>query len=382
MDDLVTAKNNLATINRKTRFGPTDQYRFNDETNPFTLKSSHIGVGKIGKPSGHRLRSATITITLHESILDTRLHRKHFGRRLHITPSNNSQVQMTNYFAPHSLAGEKHVTTYEEETSLMPTVDAGGIAGLGGLGWKRKESGTKTDYWWFKGYTRSSPEGTYLEWQLEGTQSNGPRHPPKFHTAFAFNHTGKAASMHVKVEGRLKKRYQDIGRSLYNFRSKPIIMDIDLSLVSNYKRDIEVFAMGLREEMEQENEQEAPREMTERFPPNSKDETPSARLQDDLSGSTVLSEDSFHNEREEGAALRILNSSPFRRRPATNTTNPWANHDHGQQHKSQHAKDELAIEALRDSDGKTKATIEVPPTPFIVLVFFYMMKLLGLDSRR
>ncbi|KAK1846664.1 hypothetical protein CCHR01_10702 [Colletotrichum chrysophilum] len=417
---MIAAERHQKTINRRTCFGRTDYYRFDDEKNPLSDKNTHVGTGKIGKvriecishwtkaqwgvlgpnkfpagivyidlsilqPTGYKLRSATVTITLSCPVSEKHLGGKRWKRH-HEQPATKFEVQMTDKYGPRFITGQPSIKSYETERSAMPSIDVGGFAGVGGVGWKKTESGTKTDCWKFYGSPKASSDGggfTALVWHLEETKlDNQPPHPPRFHTAFAFHHSKKPTRMHVEVEGKLKNRM-----NLSRFLSKPMITDVDLTLVSSYTKRLDNIAEYLNYNMELENSKEAPAEMTGTLPVIFKEEPSSPVSSDDLEGSTIFPAGSQYIEAQEPEFedLMALLQQPARVRSRIGASKTRiTSNGYREPYQQKDAIDRDTPAPFQNSEEETKAALGVSNSVALALMQFLIILLnsMGLDLKK
>ncbi|KAK1586192.1 uncharacterized protein LY79DRAFT_557093 [Colletotrichum navitas] len=290
---------------RIRRFGRSDFERFNEEAavgSHLLLGSSSIGkveiecnyrwrkarwgvLGPNQNPAGivyidisfkqppeHMLSNANILITLSE---DAPSSLGRFSRRKPIRTSLDSEhaVQVTEYFGPHAIYGPQGMSLETKERTFQPTIGAGGMVELGGMGTRQSVTRQYVDSWTFKGTQKRAKDGIglrCLEWELtENDTEKKPLHNHVFHTAFAFEHSGKPVNMCVEIGGRLKSKTKQGKQRLFRFRSRSgdkdnnvMVTQIDLSTARNDFQDkLDQLAFGLNLDMQRINLEAIPVEM-------------------------------------------------------------------------------------------------------------------------
>ncbi|KAJ0346566.1 hypothetical protein KNSL1_007295 [Colletotrichum chrysophilum] len=224
------------------------------------------------QPPEHMLSNANILITLNE---DVPVPNGRFSRRKPIQTSLDSEhaVQVTEYFGPHAIYGPQGVSLETNERAFQPTIGAGGMIELGGMGTRRNVTRQYFDSWIFKGTQKRAKDGIglrCLEWELtENDTENKPLHNHVFYTAFAFEHSGRPVNMCVEIEGRLKSTTQR-GKQRFRIRSRSgdkdnvMVTQIDLSTARNdFNEKLDQLAFGLNMDMQRINLEAIPVEMPE-----------------------------------------------------------------------------------------------------------------------
>lgn len=222
------------------------------------------------QPPEHMLSSANVLITLSE---DAPVPRGRFSRSKPTRTSLDSEhaVQVTEYFGPHAIYGPLSMSLETNERSFQPTIGAGGMVELGGMGTRRNVTRQYVDSWIFKGTQKRAKDGIglrCLKWELtENDTEKKPLHNHVFYTAFAFEHSGRPVNMCVEIEGRLKSTTQR-GKQRFRFRSRSgdkdnvMVTQIDLSTARNdFNEKLDQLAFGLNMDMQRINLEAIPVEM-------------------------------------------------------------------------------------------------------------------------
>ncbi|KAI4870115.1 hypothetical protein F4820DRAFT_405122 [Hypoxylon rubiginosum] len=151
------------------------------------------------EPGGCRLRDATVVLTLNEE--DDSLGHHH----VHVHPTAKIPVHITHH-GPQNLHGQLDRAFKTTRHFFKPELDAGGFAGLGGVGRESEKHSVHQSQWKFSSVTMPNKSGkpTILKWHLvESELDQQSRHDNTFHTAFAFEHDGQPFFMQVGVSGHL-----------------------------------------------------------------------------------------------------------------------------------------------------------------------------------
>ncbi|KAK1517867.1 uncharacterized protein CCOS01_12124 [Colletotrichum costaricense] len=241
----------------------------------------------IKQPPGHILNNATVLITLTEQ--NTVELEAGGGRRkpkqVRTSLESDYAVQVTEFFGPQFLIGPRIVTSEIKEKALEPTLGAGGFFELGGMGIRQSKMRELVDSWTFKGTVKRAKGGEgfrSLEWELNGSEIDSiPFRKHNFHTAFAFEHSGRPIIMCVEVEGRLKSMMRQTKHRFLRFCSKSgdtdnsMTTEIDLSsATSTFKKRLDGIAHGLNMAMQKENHDDTPVEMPRPMPATFEEESP------------------------------------------------------------------------------------------------------------
>ncbi|KAK2761066.1 hypothetical protein CKAH01_16410 [Colletotrichum kahawae] len=225
------------------------------------------------QPPEHMLSNANILITLSEDVPAPHVR---FRRRKPILTSLASEhaVQVTEYFGPHAIHGPQGVSLETNERSFQPTIGAGGMLELGGMGTRRNVTRQYVDSWTFKGTQKRAKDGIglrCLEWELtENDTEKKPLHNHVFYTAFAFEHSGRPVNMCVEIGGRLKSKTEQGKQRFFRFRSRSgdkdnvMVTQIDLSTArTDFKEKLDQLALNLNTEMHRIYDETKPVETSE-----------------------------------------------------------------------------------------------------------------------
>lgn len=230
-----------------------------------------------GPPQGSRVKNATITVTLDDKDECLDFYKDCPGRTHHQT---DCPVQMTDYYGPKQLAGEKRSMESKRIVRMTPEVNVFGTGG-GGLGVDLEKSFTCSSRWAFNGQllpSKDGPWGAYktLRWDLsENELDEQALRSSRFHTAFTFEHSGRPFLMKVEIEGRLERKWTDVtnrARDKWKFGSSKRKDDsytttlIDFKQVEQFPDRLDELARSLPRAMELENFEEIPVEIPDRVP--------------------------------------------------------------------------------------------------------------------
>ncbi|XXG98475.1 hypothetical protein Hte_004799 [Hypoxylon texense] len=148
------------------------------------------------EPGGCRLRDATVVLTLNEED-------DSFGHDVRAV--TRVPVHITHH-GPQNLHGQLDRAFKTTRHFFKPELDAGGFAGIGGVGRESEKHSVHQSQWKFSSVTMPNKSGkpTILKWHLvESELDQQPRHDNTFHTGFAFEHDGQPFFMQVGVSGHL-----------------------------------------------------------------------------------------------------------------------------------------------------------------------------------
>ncbi|EFQ31274.1 uncharacterized protein GLRG_06418 [Colletotrichum graminicola M1.001] len=234
------------------RFGRSDFERFNEEAaNPAGIVYIDIS---FKQPPEHMLSNANVLITLSE---DAPPAHGRFGRRRPIRTSLDSEhaVQVTEYFGPHAIHGPQGKSLATNERAFQPTIGAGGMVEIGGMGTRQSVTRQYIDSWTFKGTQKRAKDGIglrCLEWEL--TENDTEKKP--------------SVDMCVEIEGRLKSKAKQGNQRLLRSRSRSsdkdnvMVTRIDLSTaINDFQHKLDQLAFGLNIDMQRTNLEAIPVEM-------------------------------------------------------------------------------------------------------------------------
>lgn len=224
-----------------------------------------------GPPQNCRVREATVTITLDEE--DPCLEPFNKTQGLRVLHESGIEAQMTPWFGPQVLGGEKKSVEITSTTKAVPEANLIGY-GVGGIGHERSKVFKQEARWSFYGQLiRRKRTTTYdsLRWHLSENELEGQAfHNPKFHTAFAFEHCGKPFLMKVNIEGRLEKWHHQVKSKLKfganEAREGKVVTLVDFEDYRRFPRDLEAIARGLPRTMEMRNREDIPMEIQDSIP--------------------------------------------------------------------------------------------------------------------
>ncbi|KAK2049293.1 hypothetical protein LZ31DRAFT_549615 [Colletotrichum somersetense] len=297
-------RNQHRPVLRIRRFGRSDFERFNEEAavgSHLLLGSNSIGkveieckyrwrkarwgvLGPDQNPAGivyidislkqppeHTLSNANILVTLSE---DAPASYGRFSRRRPVQTSLDSEhaVQVTEYFGPHAICGPQGMSLETNERTFRPTIGAGGLVELGGMGTHHSVTRQYVDSWTFKGTQKRAKGGIglrCLEWELtENDTDRKPLHNHVFYTAFAFEHSGRPVNICVEIGGRLKSKTKQGKQRFFRFCSRSgdtnnvMVTQVDLSTARNdFREKLDQLAFGLNMDMQRINLEAIPVEM-------------------------------------------------------------------------------------------------------------------------
>lgn len=224
-----------------------------------------------GPPQNCRVQEAIVTITLDEE--DPCLEPFNTTQRLRVLHESGIEAQMTPWFGPQVLGGEKKSAEITSTSKFVPEANVVGY-GAGGVGHERSKVFKQEARWSFYGQLlRRKRTSTYasLRWHLnENELESQTFHNPKFRTAFAFEHCGKPFLIKVDIEGRLEKWHHQ-AKSKLKFgangaREGKVVTLVDFEDYRRFSRDLEAIARGLPRTMEMKNREEIPMEVQDSIP--------------------------------------------------------------------------------------------------------------------
>lgn len=224
-----------------------------------------------GPPQNCRVQEAIVTITLDEE--DPCLEPFNTTQRLRVLHESGIEAQMTPWFGPQILGGEKKFAEVTSTTKVVPEANVAGN-GVGGMGHERSRAFRQEARWSFYGQLlRKKRTTTYasLRWHLNENELDGQAfHNPTFRTAFAFEHCGKPFLIKVDIEGRLEKWHHQ-AKSKLKFgaggaREGKVVTLVDFEDYRRFSRDLEAIARGLPRTMEMRNLEEIPVEIRDSMP--------------------------------------------------------------------------------------------------------------------
>ncbi|KAJ2998775.1 hypothetical protein NUW58_g214 [Xylaria curta] len=159
------------------------------------------------QPGDCRLSSATIEVTLDDED-------KHLPQKS-LSVGATSPVQIRTY-GPREMLGSPRYQAVETRNNLSPEVEIGSIAGVGGIGHESVKKMVREHWWKFHGHLVAPGQtrpGIYkvLQWHVtENELQPQPLHSNTVHTAFSFVHDCQPFFMHVKIEGKLRRKTSHI----------------------------------------------------------------------------------------------------------------------------------------------------------------------------
>lgn len=216
------------------------------------------------QPQNSRLKHATVIVTL-DNIDGDNLQQ---GSHEHEREPRDEGVQLHEWFGPRHLVGQPRNFMSMKESSILPQIDVGGIAGLGGVGKRSEELFVQESRWMFSGHLVSDKSTlTYktIQWDLvENALESQPLHSNVIHTAFSFRHNERPFIMRIEIRGRLKGRNDRTKQTLKKFSSwlardgSYTTTCITPSGPDRFTKPLDELARGLPLAMEKENFEEAP----------------------------------------------------------------------------------------------------------------------------
>ncbi|KAJ5246386.1 hypothetical protein N7468_001369 [Penicillium chermesinum] len=145
------------------------------------------------------------------------------GVRVHFMP--NSELEVTDYFGPKALSGEKKERNVSTTIEAKPKIDVAGV-GAEGLGWSRTSEGCFSSRWKFTGsrFTLNSPSGSsqirnsryrQVVWLLEENELERQSvHQSIVHAALAFHHRSVPFEVELNIEVKMHRWYHQIKQHL------------------------------------------------------------------------------------------------------------------------------------------------------------------------
>ncbi|KAJ8130725.1 hypothetical protein O1611_g2904 [Lasiodiplodia mahajangana] len=165
------------------------------------------------QPGDYRLSSATIQVTLDDED-------KHLVQEF---PNYDkpSPLQIREC-GPRQILGGPRSETVLTRNKVMPELDVGSVAGIGGVGHESVKKTVRECLWRFESHIQASKKakaraGAYkvLQWNItENELQPQPSHRNTFYTAFSFDHGGQPFFMAVEVRGKLRSKTSDFRHKL------------------------------------------------------------------------------------------------------------------------------------------------------------------------
>lgn len=224
---------------------------------------------RFDQPKDCRLSSATVLLTLDHEIGAEEKNR----RPEPVSIRRASSLQMTNYFGPRQLSGEKTTVNKRSIYRLTPEVNVMGN-GLGGLGKDVETMQKVTSRWTFTGQLQPGKTAAYrtLKWELSENELDlQSLHSSTIHTGFTFEHDQTPCYLRVEITGKLRRVRDRVRKNLKFPPQRPknqgeTIVKIDLGPQHKFNTRLDSLADGLAMAMEMENYGAIPVEMPEAVP--------------------------------------------------------------------------------------------------------------------
>jgi hypothetical protein len=161
------------------------------------------------QPEECMLASATVTLTL-LPVIDNAT-----------TEDFDPGLEVTEYFGPQVLTGEKTEISISKKLMVQPEAGAYGFT-VGGIGYERGKESTLVKRWKFEGkrfpadtrdksisVTANSSRYRQIVWHLEENHlERQPIHRPTIHTGLVFEHEAHPFLLNLQVKGKLRRRHQ------------------------------------------------------------------------------------------------------------------------------------------------------------------------------
>lgn len=170
------------------------------------------------QPSGCRLSQATITMNFHEI-------RGMRAVRAMVLPASRSELEITEFFGPRTLTGEKRMKNVSTVFEAKPKAEFAGITAEAG-GWSRTSEASYASCWKFNGsrFAIHSPQphlGTrsskyrQLVWHLEeNDMERQSLHQSIVHTALAFHHCSVPFYLDLAIQVKMHRWHHRIKQHL------------------------------------------------------------------------------------------------------------------------------------------------------------------------
>lgn len=167
------------------------------------------------QPEECMLASATVTLTL-SPVMDNAT-----------TEGFDPGLEVTEYFGPQMLTGEKTEKSLSKKLTVQPEAGAYGFT-AGGIGYERDEESTLVKRWKFEGkrfpadirdksISVAADGGRYRQivWRFEENYlDRQPIHRPTIHTGLVFEHEAHSFLLNLQVKGKLRSRHQHLLQKL------------------------------------------------------------------------------------------------------------------------------------------------------------------------
>lgn len=165
------------------------------------------------QPAGHRLKSATVTVTLKdadESDINA-------SRRAPSRPGPKSHSLSFGRRAPEVLRGEDLRAEKTKRLCLKPEVNIPAVCSFGGVGFESETKYPKEYHWTLSSNLRRNPRSTrgasvyrVLTWELTENELAAQYLSDRtINTAFSLHHDREPFFMDVNIQGRLQQRVSD-----------------------------------------------------------------------------------------------------------------------------------------------------------------------------
>ncbi|GKZ38163.1 hypothetical protein AbraIFM66950_010158 [Aspergillus brasiliensis] len=200
------------------------------------------------QPADCKLSQATITMNFHEA--------SERPRRLR----NSSDLEITEFFGPQTLTGEKRERQVSKTFEAIPKVGAAN-ASVEGIGISRKSQVNYASRWKFTGsrFTNDSDDYSYrpsssryrqLVWHLEENELERQAvHHSVVHTALAFHHDSSPFYLDLQIEVKMRRWHHRVRqrlicpprgqKALTRAKITPVVSGTDDPHFSNLVRNID-----------------------------------------------------------------------------------------------------------------------------------------------
>ncbi|KAI0450095.1 hypothetical protein F5B21DRAFT_492317 [Xylaria acuta] len=286
----------------------------------------------IHQPGDHRLKYATVTVTLDDDS-DDLIHQ--FPA---IGPLDDANVPIhIGDYGPTQILGPAKSAHKVVEHQAAPEIDAGGFFTIGNMG-RRSEKDFDQEYRWTflsqkKPAKSNSSHYKVLKWSItENRLDPQSYHSNKIHTAFSFQHGGRPFFIQVAIEGSLQRKWSNLVRKFSSLKDEKYATTlVNFNGREGFTKVLDQLAQNLPYTMEKENilktppEAKGPQQPTyrETLPcsplqgPNASQETKQPLpgnssilpMQEEVKQHDLTDEDSTLREEDLANALRSLSSS-------------------------------------------------------------------------
>ncbi|KAI0098795.1 hypothetical protein GGR51DRAFT_537469 [Nemania sp. FL0031] len=214
------------------------------------------------QPGDHRLKYATVTVTLDDDSKDLIQLLPAPG------PSDDAKVPVRiGEYGPTQIMGEAKNVHKTVEHQAAPEIGVGGYINVGNMGRKSERDFNQEYRWTFssqkKPAKKDSPHYQVLKWTItENKLDPHSYHSNTIHTAFAFRHGGQPFLIRVGIEGSLRNKFPNLWHKFSSLRDQRFATTlVNFNGGERFTKVLDQIAERLPAEMERENTLKVPVEV-------------------------------------------------------------------------------------------------------------------------